>query len=104
MPNFTSENVLRICMQFQDVNQTKSKGLWESYRWVLNYTFPNEFTNFTTQMMPPVKLVGFDDWCTRPHNWTKILPFDANSTTGLPAPASKTTTPAKGKRQLEEFS
>ena len=48
MPNFTSENVLRICMQFQDVNQTKSKGLWESYRWVLNYTFPNEFTNFTT--------------------------------------------------------
>jgi len=47
MPDWEGK-ILRICMQFQAENSKRDE--WESYRWVLNYTYPSNYTNFTMQM------------------------------------------------------
>jgi len=47
MPDWTKDKIIRVCLQFQDQNATTETGFWESYRWNLNYTFPNGYTNFT---------------------------------------------------------
>ena len=45
MPEWTDENVLRICMQIY--NDQDGPYYREQIRWVLNYTYPMKFANFT---------------------------------------------------------
>jgi len=45
MPEWTEENVLRVCMQFY--SDEYGSNWREQIRWVLNYTYPMNFANFT---------------------------------------------------------
>ena len=48
MPHWTKDNVLRICLQFYDTEETYEER--EMIRWVLTYPAPQEFALFTPQM------------------------------------------------------
>lgn len=50
--------------------------MWENYRWVLNWTYPENFVNFTMQQTKPEMMYSFSHWCDRPHNDKSILKFD----------------------------
>ena len=63
-PEWDYDKDIRICLQFR--KNTTEENLWESYRWVLNYTYPNNYTNFTVQMAPPQPVESWGDWCSRP--------------------------------------
>ena len=69
MPEWTYDKDIRICLQFR--KNTTKENYWESYRWVLNYTFPNNYTNFTVQMAPPQPILSWGDWCSRPRYWNE---------------------------------
>lgn len=48
MPHWTKDNVMRICFQFYDQEETYEER--EMIRWVLTYPAPQEFALFTPQM------------------------------------------------------
>jgi len=50
--------------------------MWENTRWVLNWTFPQNFVNFTMQQTKPEMMYSFSNWCDRPHDDPSILKFD----------------------------
>ena len=70
MPDWEGK-ILRICMQFKNVRA--QNDAWESYRWVLNYTYPSNYTNFTMQMIPPAPLESYTHWCSLRHDDSRIL-------------------------------
>ena len=103
-PDWTTNNVLRVCMEFYNKKQGSFNR--ESIRWVLNYTYPKNFTNYTLQMAKME--TDFNDtkeWCSQPHNYEKIIMpdgmtiADKNNATKL----ASTDTPTGGRRRLTSW-
>jgi len=64
-------NTLRVCMQIYEARNSSRR---EMIRWVLNYTYPMNFANYTPQLSNSSS--GIDDvksWCARPHDWDQVL-------------------------------
>lgn len=85
-PKWTKSNTLRVCLQYWDDAQMKNESVKNAtitqVRWVLNYTFPMKYANWT----PQVALLNesltnetIKDWCSRGANWGGIL--EANGRT-----------------------
>jgi len=74
MPKWSSDNLLRVCMQFY--NKTEGPTKREQFRYVLEYTAFGGFVNYVPQASNttanPADIKDPRSWCARPHDYDKI--------------------------------
>lgn len=82
--------MVRVCFQFKDENEDIGTGVWERYRWVLNYTWPKTEVNFTMQSTNEApRALEIENWCKAPAQWKKLVPYNNDTIKEflIPAPA-----------------
>lgn len=85
-PRWTKQNVLRVCLQYWD-DSKKNDTNFTIYqvRWILNYTFPMKFANWTPQVALHkdgyLEEDNIKDWCSRGAFWGGILEANGNNRT-----------------------
>lgn len=80
-PPWTKSNTLRVCLQYWDEAQIQNESQKDNItitqiRWVLNYTFPMKYANWTPQVAihnESLTNKTIKDWCSRQVNWGGIL-------------------------------
>ena len=79
-PKWTKSNTLRVCMQYWDdaeASNSSANLTITQVRWVLNYTFPMKYANWTPQVSllqnQTLNDSTIKDWCSRSVNWGGML-------------------------------